>query len=218
MSDFSSSSSFNQSSSSFGGGATSSPKKSRKSFKNSPLFPIGIVVVVVLVIATVAINHMSKSSGSSMSASQANSQVAVDKPIAQQTLNKSFNFPLNDATGKQVSTLQYEIQDVQLLNQIIVKGERATAVQGRTFLIVDLKITNNFDKSVQLNSKDYVRLMVGNSSEKLAADIHNDPVDVQAISTKYTRLGFPIDANQRDLTLQVGEITGKKETIKLDLK
>lgn len=181
--------------------------------------PFIVVIAVVGLIGVFAVNNAMQSNASSGgNVLSANKKVDIEKPVAQQILNRSFNFPLRDAQGKEVSQLKYEIQNAELRDEIVVKGQRATAVQGRTFLILNLKITNNYDKSIQLNSKDYVRLTVGNSTEQLAADIHNDPVDVQAISTKYTRLGFPIDDNEKSLTIQVGEITGKKEQIKLDLK
>lgn len=182
---------------------------------------IGIVVVVFAIALFALYNVISRSTTNAtpiLANTNSPKQIAVNKPVAQQTLNKSFDFPLNDASGKVVSKLKYVIQSAELDNQIIIKGQQATAIQGRTFLVLNLQITNSYDKSVQLNTRDYVRLIAGNSTEKLAADIHNDPVEVQAISTKYTRLGFPIDtADAKSLTLQVGEIEGTKQTIKLDL-
>ncbi len=216
MADFSSQSSFNQPSS-FSNNASLNSKKSKKLINNK-YFPFIAVIVVVGFIGVFAINNAMQSSASAPSVLSANKKVDIEKPVAQQVLNRSFNFPLRDAQGKEVSQLKYEIQNAELRDEIVVKGQRATAVQGRTFLILNLKITNNYDKSIQLNSKDYIRLIVGGSPEQLAADIHNDPVDVQAISTKYTRLGFPINDDEKSLTIQVGEITGKKEQIKLDLK
>jgi hypothetical protein len=189
-------------------------------FKKSPYIPFIIIGVIVIVVAGVLItkavkNHAPSSTlGSSTSQQQAN----VAKPIAQQTLNKSFDYPLKDATGKVVSKFNYEILSAEEDNQVIIKGQMATAVQGKTFLILNLKITNNFDKDVQLNTRDYVRLIVDNSSDKLAADIHNDPVDVQAISTKYTRIGFPVAMDAKNLKLEVGEIDGPKQSIQLNLQ
>jgi len=84
--------------------------------------------------------------------------------------------------------------------------------------VLNLKITNNYNKAVQLSTRDYVRLIVDNSSDRLAADIHNDPVDVEPISTKYTRLGFPIVSDAKSLKLEVGEITGTKQTVQVNLK
>jgi hypothetical protein len=75
------------------------------------------------------------------------------------------------------------------------------------------------DKGIEINSRDYVRLIVdGNTKEMLAPEIHNDPVEAQAISTKYTRVGFPINTSDKNLVLQVGEINGPKQTIKLEFK
>ena len=183
-------------------------------FKNNLYLPIAIIVVVVIALGLLALRKSSQTAGITRTA---NGQVEVQKPSATKSLNKTFNFPLKDDTGKTVSSISYEIQSIELRDQIIIKGEAATAVKGRTFAILNLKLTNNYTKSVQINARDYVRLILQGSSEKLAADIHNDPVEVQAISTKYTRIGFPIDDTDKKFTLQVGEITGPKQDIKISL-
>jgi len=104
------------------------------------------------------------------------------------------------------------------MDEIVVKGQRATAIRGRTFLILTLKITNGYTRPIEIDTKDYVRLSVnGNRDEWLAPDIHNDPVLVQATSTKFTRVGFPVYDSDSDLLLRVGEIEGKKEFIELSI-
>lgn len=139
-------------------------------------------------------------------------------PKATQGLNKTYEFPLLDANGKQVSKIKYVIQSVNLQDSFIYQGKLATAVKGRTFLIFDLKITNPYTKTIQINSKDYIRVKLNNSDELLAPEIHNDPVQIQADSTKYTRIGLPINDTDRDITILVGELNGKKEIIKLNLQ
>ena len=99
-----------------------------------------------------------------------------------------------------------------------MKGQRARAVQGRNFLILNLKLTNQYTQAIEIKTSDYVRLSVNNKNEFLAPDIHNDPVAVQPISTKYTRIGFPINDSDKNLMLRIGEIKGKKETIKLSFQ
>src|SRR3989338_8178820 len=89
--------------------------------------------------------------------------------------------------------------------------------KGKLFFIVNIKITNNLDKNLQINSRDYVRLVTnGNDAEKIAPDVHNDPVDAQAISTKTTRIGFAINDTDKDFVLQIGEIKGQKESISIN--
>src|SRR5258708_267283 len=190
------------------GSSSLNSKKIRRFFKNSKYLPFVIVFVLVGTIMLLSLKIFSAHS-KGVVAGTSDSRLTVKPPLAQETLNKEFSFPLKDANGKEVSQLKYVIQNAELRDEIIIQGQQATSVKGRAFLIFNLKITNNYDKSVKINARDYVRLIVNTSSERLAPDIHNDPVEVQAISTKYTRLGFPIDDNYKSLVLQVGEITGQ---------
>jgi len=183
--------------------------------KKNLYIPVAVIVFIVLVLGLLSLRKNSSSVATSGSTSS--DQVSVQKARASKTLDKTLKFPLKDDLGKEVSSFSYTIQNIELRDQIIVKGETATAVKGRTFAILNLKLTNNYSKSIQINARDYVRLIVDGSTEKLAADIHNDPVEVQAISTKYTRIGFPIDSDKKKFTLQVGEIAGAKQDIKISL-
>ncbi len=184
-----------------------------KSLTSNLYIPLAVIVIIVILLGLLALRTSSQSTSGITKSS--NGQLEVQKAKASKTLNKVYTFPLKDDTGKDVSTISYTLESIELRDQIIVKGETATAVKGRTFAIVNLKLTNNYTKAVQINARDYVRLIIDGSKEKLAADIHNDPVEVQAISTKYTRIGFPIDDKDRKFTLQIGEITGPKKDIKI---
>lgn len=147
--------------------------------------------------------------------------VSSTNPLATIQLDKKFDFPLKDANGKNVGSFEYVIQSAQLQKQIIIQGQRATAIPGRIFLILNLKLTNSQKQAIQLNTRDYLRLVVAsNQSEQLAPDIHNDPVEVQAISTKYTRVGIAIDEKdaKKKVELKVGEIDGTKQNIDLNFK
>jgi hypothetical protein len=139
-------------------------------------------------------------------------------PIATQGLNKTFNFPLVDESGKEVAKIKYVVESANLQDAFIYQGKMATAVKGRTFLIFNLKITNPYTKTIEINAKDYIRIKINNSDEQLAPEIHNDPVQIQANSTKYTRIGLPINDTDKNIVILVGELQGDKETIKLNLE
>lgn len=187
-------------------------------FKKSPFLPATIFGVFVIIALVLIVRAVSGNSEKATVRLTDNGKVQIQKPLATQEINKEFNFPLKDASGKEVSKLSYVIQKASLQNQIIVKGQRASTVDGRTFLIINMKITNDYNKNITMNVRDYVRLTVNNSTEKLAPEIHNDPVEIQGISTKYTRVGFVIDETDSNLSLQVGELNGPKESIKLSVK
>lgn len=195
----------------------SSFSRTQDSFKKfDSKFPTRILLIIIGIIIIVGTVVIAKTSRATQT--DTNSQPSAPAILASMNINREFDFPIKDANGKEISKIKYLVQSAALQDEILVKGERARAVQGRTFLIVNLLITNSYKQGIQINSRDYIRLVVdGKKDELMAADIHNDPVEVQAISTKLTRLGFPINSNYKTLEIQVGEINGAKQTIKLDL-
>lgn len=186
-----------------------------------------LVGIIILVLGIIGVGYFLNRNASRVDAEKptqltpksSSRPIQTNPPIASQQINKSFDFPVNDAQGRQITTIKYVVQSADLQNQIVVKGQTATAIAGRAFLIINLKLTNNSDKDIQINTRDYLRLTVnGNDTEHLAPDIYNDPVDVQAISTKYTRAGFAINTTDKNLKLYVGEISGDKTPIQLNLQ
>lgn len=144
-------------------------------------------------------------------------KIQVQEAKAVQSIDREFEFPLRDENDEEVASFKYQVEKVELLDEIIVDGKRFNSVEGRTFLVVYLKLKNDLDKTIQIKSRDFVRLSVNeNTEEWLAPDMHNDPVQIQAISTKNTRLGFMINDSDSNLQLQIGEINGEKEIITID--
>lgn len=141
-------------------------------------------------------------------------RIKLQPIIAQTNINRAFPFPIIDNNGNEVSKIIYTIENAELRNEIIVKGQKATAISGRTFLIINLKVKNESDKRIQVNTRDYIRLSVNNNDQELlAADIYNDPVEIQPTSIKKTRIGFPINDTDKNLKLYVGEIKGERKPI-----
>src|SRR3989344_8267403 len=181
-----------------------------KKFKKTILL---LITLLVLVSAFLFIRNKIKFGGGG---SVAGDKIEVGGPQKSISINRDFYFPLKDAKGEELSKIKYTIEKAELRDEIIVKGQKATAVKGRTFLIVYLKVTNEYSSNVDINTRDYVRLSInGNETEWLAPDIHNDPVEVQAQSTKTTRIGFPLNESDKQLFLRVGEINGDKEKVEL---
>lgn len=173
-----------------------------------------LLIIVATVAAVTLLSRLVRGIGGTSSSNQA----SVAGAKATQDISRGFAFPIRNGDGEEVSTIVYHIEKAELLDEIIVKGQRATAIKGRIFLIITLKITNEYSQAIEIDTRDYLRLSVNeNEEELLAPDIHNDPVEVQAISTKFSRLGFPINDSDKNLVLRVGEISEDKEKIVLDL-
>jgi len=173
------------------------------------------IIFIVITIIIGALFFFGRTSDNSSS----DSRVQIADSIDKTDVNEVFTFPLIDGTGEEVSRVEYKIETAELKNEILVKGKKASSVKGRTFLVLSIKVKNSYNRTIEVETRDYIRLSVnGNEEEWLAPDIHNDPVSVQADSTKVTRLAFPINETDRDLRLRIGEIRGEKKTISLNLK
>lgn len=173
--------------------------------------PITLLILIVIVTLSLA------GKGVYQTMTNKDDRIVVSNALATMQVNKELTIPVKDAKGVELTKLHYFIDSAELRNEIIVKGKRAIAVKGRKFLILTIKVVNDFDRPIDISAKDYVRLSVNdNEKELLAADIHNDPVSIQPISTKFTRIGFPINDTDKNLTLFVGEIKNtNKEKIAL---
>lgn len=173
-------------------------------------------IVILLIAAFLLGRYFSKGSGALLGSNDVRENAPA--PVATQILNKNFDFPLLDASGEEVSKISYFVESANLQDAFIYQGKLAKAVKGRTFLIFNLKITNPYSKTIEINAKDYMRVKMNGKSEQLASEIHNDPVEIQANSTKYTRIGLPINDSDKNIVLVVGELAGKKETVNLNLQ
>lgn len=183
--------------------------------KKRALFTLSTIIIIVAIATTLIKANSAKGPTQASVISAKTSLVQIQPAKAKIPINKEFNFPIKDDKGKEVGSIKYLIDNAEKRDEILIKGQRATAIAGRTFLILNLKIENKSNQKIQINTRDYVRLSVNNGTEWLAPDIHNDPVEAQPIATKYTRVGFPISDTDNKLKLQAGEINGNKTVVDL---
>ena len=169
-------------------------------------FKIILAVLVVVVLGGVLVSKRTKSSQVS------SNNTLADESLQTLPLNHSFEIPLGTDSDKHIT---FKLVDAQIKDAIILKGQRATSVDGKQFLVVNIKLTNNHEQRIKIDTRDYVRLSVNGTEDKLAPQIHNDPVEVQPISDQYTRLGFSIFKTDTDLKLIVGPVSGEKIEIPL---
>lgn len=139
------------------------------------------------------------------------SPAPITKPI-----NKKYSFPFTNAQGEPIGQLEFLLRDFERSREIMIAGTKATALPGRQLLIFNLELTNNFQQNVEINTRNYLRLKANQEDKWLAPDYHNDPLEVQAQSTKITRIGFNISETDTNLVLQIGDLEGEKEILPLD--
>lgn len=174
---------------------------------------IGILVALLFVIGALGVGWRAVKGRTAATSGTQSSGVAPDALTT--SVEREFSFNVYDQQKELSDPVRYTITTAQLTKQIIIKGQKANAVNGRTFLILNLKLVNDFDKSLFLNTRNYLRVQPAGTDDRLAAEIHNDTVEVQPLSTKLTRIGLPVDDGIKDFTLYVGELEGEKEAINI---
>lgn len=179
--------------------------------------PIKLGIVAVIAIAVVGFGVKALSGKSN----QEDKQLAGVSLGANDNTKESVKIDLNQTIDIPVDSTQqditYTIVDAEIKDTIVLKGTNARAVDGKQFLILNLKLSNRSEQRVRLNTRDYVRLGVNGQEERLAPSIHNDPVEVQPISDQYTRLGFSVNKSDTDYVLYLGEISEEKIEIPVQL-
>jgi hypothetical protein len=172
---------------------------------------IFLSLLVVIITGVLIINNKGSGTTQGSTTEPIGGSGQVPGIVAQKNIQREFSFPIpaND------ESFTYTIISAEKRETITVKGQQARANSGKIFLLINLKITNPTDYGLRLQTRDYIRLSANKGKEWLAPELHNDPVEAQAISTKYTRLGFAVDTSQKEFTLRIGEINGEKTTINL---
>jgi hypothetical protein len=171
--------------------------------KRKKLF-LGLMIVIIILVAV------------SFGGKRKNSASAGNAKIITAKVEKSFDFAALNNQGKAVfnNKIKLKIVSVEKTNQVLVKDQVYTAKNNKLFLIVNLELKNDATAAYNILPGDLVRLAYNQDEDnKYAPDLHNNMVNVAAISTKTDRIGFVIPDNAKDYKLIVGELEGKKETV-----
>ena len=170
-----------------------------------------IAVITIVIVGIVFFTRGKKSSNAANGIASTNVFSTAEKTTL---IDTELEFPIKNDQGEEINRFKYKVENAEIRDEIIVRGQRATSINGRTFLVLNIKLSNPLDQAIQINTRDYIRLIRnGNPAKQLAPDVHNDPVQVQAISTKMARVAFPINDTDSDLQLQIGEIKGEKQIV-----
>lgn len=132
-------------------------------------------------------------------------------------IDKGFEFPALNSQGKSVKDkIRLKIITAEKTNQVLVNDKSFTAKNQKLFLILNLELKNDATQPLNIIPGDLIRIAYkGDEENKFAPDLHNNMVPVAAISTKIDRVGFVIPETIREITISIGELEGKKETVEI---
>jgi hypothetical protein len=183
---------------------------------------IGLLVIAVIAGAVIYFNNNSTTTTQSGTAQVAGAQTqtkTANNPKA--NVNKRFAAAALDGTGKTSKTkIDMNIKTVEKSQDILIKGQPATAKQGSAFLVLQVELKNPSNERLVVAPLDLIRLIV--DDQKRAAEIYTEElpnirgsVVVEPDSTKVTRVGFVLtpEIASKKFKLQVGEVNSPDKQI-----
>lgn len=197
----------------------------KKSNTFSPAITIIAVVVIILAV-----------SGGMMflrNNSETNTQVQGAQTTSQDTkieiekteINKIYEVKALNTQGKEAKDrVTMNIKSGEKTNEILVKGQPATAKGDSRFLVLNIDLTNSSKERLIVAPLDLVRLII--DDQKRAAEIYSEEtqlkgsVVVEPDSSKTTRVGFVLteDIVKKPKSIQVGEVNEEsKEVFEIQL-
>lgn len=141
-----------------------------------------------------------------------------DKEVV--VVDSSFEFPALDSQGQPTKDkIKFTISTAEKTGQVLVQDKVYTARNQKKFLIINLALKNDFARLVNIFPGNLVRLTyTGEEENRFAPDLHNNLVQVSAISTKLERIGFVVPEEEVFFNLYVGELEGEKEIVEVKFK
>lgn len=125
-------------------------------------------------------------------------------------VNQTFEFVGRDDDGNPTEvTLPLTFLSATKQDSVNIQGQKATAKNGKVFLVLDFEAKNNTSNPLYLLPVDLIRLLQDEET-RIAPSVHQGRLEVRPVSSKFSNLGFVIEEKQKDFQFEIGEIDGEK--------
>lgn len=184
-------------------------------FKKGPKIGIAVAVVLLLVVGVIFVSTRNGGATSVVSGiKDSGTDYSPDSTVA---INKTIEIPIRNQDGSDTGDkLKISFSNVEKAKRVLIKSQGATARDGKAFLILNMEIENKTTNQLTVRPVDFIRLLESDE-RSFAPDVHNDDIEVEAISIKKTRVGYIVDDAQSSFKFAIGELSGNKDIIEVQL-
>lgn len=135
------------------------------------------------------------------------SPVGVDYTVDIAGQNKA-----GDTLNKNLSVT---ITEARRQKRVLVQGSWIKAKEGKVFLILDFDVTNSVGAAMYGMPVDWVRL-IRDEDKKVAPTVHQGQLELRPVASKETNVGFVVDEDSKEFTVELGRIYGLEDTLQLE--
>ena len=173
-----------------------------------------VLGVILLIVLAGSVFYFTKGRSKSGSQSDTSNQIVSENGVSA-ALNKKINFPIKDSSGKDTGNqLVVNFTNVERSEKILYKGRPLSPRESKDFIVVNIEIENSTKDRLTVRPADFMRL-VDTQGRQFAADIQTDPIKVEPLSIKRTRIVYIVADNLRDLKFLIGQINADRETVEV---
>jgi hypothetical protein len=141
------------------------------------------------------------------------SSESADKPSV--NINQVYTITAKTIDKKLTDgKLKLRVTNATYADSILVTGQVATPVKGKTFLIINMEIENPYKVSLYAFPVDLFRF-VRSDGALFAPSVHQGTVEIRAQSTKKSNIAFVVLPTDKKFTIEVGEIGQAKKTLEI---
>ena len=137
---------------------------------------------------------------------------------SQVLINKNYTVIARVKDGRRTDgKFEMAVANAEIANSLLVQGKKARTREGKTFLIINMEIENPHPVALYIFPVDLYRL-VRPDGKQLAPSVHQGAVEIRPQATKKSNIGFVIDEGEKNFKVEVGELSGEKETLEINFR
>lgn len=106
------------------------------------------------------------------------------------------------------------VTNAEFADFILVQGKKATPIDGKTFLVINMEIENPYRVELYAFPVDFFRL-VREDGSKFAPSVHQGTVQVRPESTKKSNVGFVVEPKEKKFKIEIGQVGEPKEVLEI---
>jgi hypothetical protein len=138
---------------------------------------------------------------------------ASDQPTVK--IGKSIEVIARTEDGRRTTgRFDLTVTNAHFADSILVQGKRARPVKGKTFLVLDMEISNPHKVSLYAFPADLFRF-VRSDGEKFAPSVHQGKVRVRPEATKKSNVAFVALPEDKKFKIEAGDINEDKITLEI---
>lgn len=134
---------------------------------------------------------------------------------AKTSINQSFEVTARDKDGRSLNrSFPVNVTSAEKVSSVLIQGKRYKAREGKQFLLLNYEMDNS-DKVVYYSNPTDLFRYLRSDGKKFAPTVHQGIVQVRPDSTKNSNVGFVIDANANNFTVELGDLDGQRQAVEI---